>query len=216
MAYRKTSAITAVSDVEGEKKTNAVPVEIQHRRMETSTSSSSSSSTSVYAQIVDLLVAGGYFRARLPNMKPFDVILGGLVWSLTAIGGFDETATTTSTGMSYSSSGAYSDLNVGMRLRLAEAIEASFISLPSKALMIGKAPTIIRAHQITGETRKCDKRERESNDKLINVFSIVIIISKITVFRSSKESEHRQQEESLIKMINYVCVCKSFFFTERA
>ena len=33
-------------------------------------------------EICDILVAGGYFRARL-NIAPFDKILGGLCWSIT-------------------------------------------------------------------------------------------------------------------------------------
>ena len=31
-----------------------------------------------------LLVAGGYFRARIPTLKPFDKIVGGLAWSINA------------------------------------------------------------------------------------------------------------------------------------
>jgi len=33
-------------------------------------------------EICDVLVAGGYFRARL-NIEPFDKILGGMCWSIT-------------------------------------------------------------------------------------------------------------------------------------
>jgi hypothetical protein len=33
-------------------------------------------------EICDILVAGGYFRARL-NIEPFDKILGGMCWSIT-------------------------------------------------------------------------------------------------------------------------------------
>lgn len=34
------------------------------------------------AQINDILVAAGYFRARL-NIEPFDKILGGMCWCIT-------------------------------------------------------------------------------------------------------------------------------------
>lgn len=103
-----------------------------------------------YAQLVDLLVAGGYFRARLPGLRPFDVVVGGLVWSLTAIGGLEEGGDGSEAGASfYTSGGSYSELNVGTRLRMAEVLEASLLSLPSKGL--GKMhPSVIRAHQITG------------------------------------------------------------------
>ena len=34
----------------------------------------------------DLLLAGGYFRARIPQLSPFDKVVGGLAWSITASG----------------------------------------------------------------------------------------------------------------------------------
>lgn len=106
----------------------------------------------LYEQLVDLLVAGGYFRARLPGIKPFDVVVGGLVWSLTAMGGLDDSGRSgDAAGVGsfiYTSSSSYSELNVGTRLKLAERLEASLASLPSKGL--GRMPTAIRAHQITG------------------------------------------------------------------
>ena len=34
----------------------------------------------------DLLLAGGYFRARIPTLTPFDKVVGGLAWSITASG----------------------------------------------------------------------------------------------------------------------------------
>lgn len=32
----------------------------------------------------DMLLAGGYFRARISALSPFDRVIGGLVWSITA------------------------------------------------------------------------------------------------------------------------------------
>lgn len=32
--------------------------------------------------IVDLLLAGGYFRARIASLPAFDKVIGGLAWSL--------------------------------------------------------------------------------------------------------------------------------------
>jgi hypothetical protein len=40
--------------------------------------------TEEYYQITDMLLAAGYFRARVPSLKPFDKILGGMAWCLTA------------------------------------------------------------------------------------------------------------------------------------
>lgn len=34
-------------------------------------------------QITDMLLVAGYFRARIPNLDPFDKILGGLAWLIT-------------------------------------------------------------------------------------------------------------------------------------
>jgi hypothetical protein len=34
----------------------------------------------------DMLLAGGYFRARIPTLSPFDKVVGGLAWSITASG----------------------------------------------------------------------------------------------------------------------------------
>jgi hypothetical protein len=37
----------------------------------------------LYEKIVELLIAAGYFRARIANLEPFDKILGGIAWTLT-------------------------------------------------------------------------------------------------------------------------------------
>ena len=36
-----------------------------------------------YLDIVELLVAAGYFRARISSLSPFDRVIGGLAWCLT-------------------------------------------------------------------------------------------------------------------------------------
>ena len=35
-------------------------------------------------EIVQLLLAAGYFRARIKGLSPFDKIVGGMVWCITA------------------------------------------------------------------------------------------------------------------------------------
>ena len=37
----------------------------------------------LYQKIVELLIAAGYFRARIHTLEPFDKLLGGLAWTLT-------------------------------------------------------------------------------------------------------------------------------------
>ncbi|KAH7818630.1 putative Coiled-coil domain containing 93 [Monocercomonoides exilis] len=38
----------------------------------------------VYDKIINLLVSAGYFRARIPALSPFDKVVGGMAWCLTA------------------------------------------------------------------------------------------------------------------------------------
>lgn len=35
-------------------------------------------------EILDILVASGYFRARIKGLSPFDKIVGGITWCLEA------------------------------------------------------------------------------------------------------------------------------------
>lgn len=42
------------------------------------------SDTALLQRVVELLLAGGYFRARIPSLAPFDKLIGGLAWSITA------------------------------------------------------------------------------------------------------------------------------------
>lgn len=32
----------------------------------------------------DMLLAAGYFRARISGLSPFDVVVGGMTWAVTA------------------------------------------------------------------------------------------------------------------------------------
>jgi hypothetical protein len=37
-------------------------------------------------KITDFLLAGGYFRVRIPSLSPFDKVIGGLCWAITSSG----------------------------------------------------------------------------------------------------------------------------------
>lgn len=37
-----------------------------------------------YEEILELLKAGGYFRARIQGLSPFDKVVGGMSWCITA------------------------------------------------------------------------------------------------------------------------------------
>lgn len=40
-----------------------------------------------YQSILDLLLAGGYFRARISGLSPFDKVIGGMAWAITSSAG---------------------------------------------------------------------------------------------------------------------------------
>lgn len=80
-------------------------------------------------EICDVLVAGGYFRARLPNISPFDKILGGMCWSITG-SAFD-------IDLEFED-----DLNRGQKVELAEKVV--------KSLQQMECPFTIFPHQIVG------------------------------------------------------------------
>eukprot|EP00026_Physarum_polycephalum_P003838 Phypoly_transcript_03854.p1 GENE.Phypoly_transcript_03854~~Phypoly_transcript_03854.p1 ORF type:complete len:610 (+),score=129.54 Phypoly_transcript_03854:253-2082(+) len=40
--------------------------------------------TQKFNEIVEILLAGGYFRARISGLSPFDKVIGGMAWSITA------------------------------------------------------------------------------------------------------------------------------------
>jgi len=78
-----------------------------------------------------MFLNGGYFRARIASITPFDKIIGGLAWSITASNAdvsfdlfFDE------------------DANLGQKIQLSENIE--------KSLVVMKCPHPVQAHQIQG------------------------------------------------------------------
>ena len=85
----------------------------------------------LYDEICQMLVAGGYFRARIPSLPPFDKMLGGLAWSITASNvdvdvdlNFDE------------------EMTLGQKIRLAENVIA--------ALRKMRCPSNLQPHQIRG------------------------------------------------------------------
>jgi len=78
-----------------------------------------------------MLLAGGYFRARITTLSPFDRVVGGLVWSITASNVeldvdllFEENST------------------IGQRIRLSDNI--------IKALVKMQCPHALQSHQIQG------------------------------------------------------------------
>lgn len=79
-------------------------------------------------KICDILIAGGYFRARLSTIEPFDKILGGMCWAV-AGSNFDidiEWA---------------DDLNMGAKIKLAEKVVAA---LKQMECPLGLAPQQIQ------------------------------------------------------------------------
>ena len=101
-------------------------------------------------EICDMLISGGYFRARL-NIDPFDKILGGMCFSITG--------SNNEIDLEFED-----DLDRGQKVRLSQQVVAS--------LVLMQCPFTIFPHQISG----CDfsalipvikwliKKLRESRD----------------------------------------------------
>jgi hypothetical protein len=90
-------------------------------------------------QCLDLLLAGGYFRARLPSdsVSNFDKVIGGMAWSLTASGGDDS-----GSNLDFDLVTFRENSTLGQRIRLSDRI--------CKALVRMKCPHPLEAHQIQG------------------------------------------------------------------
>jgi len=82
-------------------------------------------------KISDLLLSGGYFRAQISNLSPFDKLTGGLAWSITA------------SNVDVDFDVLYDDdATLGYKIKVGEAIEA--------ALQTMECPYPLQAHQIQG------------------------------------------------------------------
>ena len=82
-----------------------------------------------FEEIISLLVAAGYFRARIASLSPFDKVVGGMAWCMTATSvdldvAFQENAT------------------IGQKIKIGEGIE--------RALKSMKCRIPLQAHQIQG------------------------------------------------------------------
>ena len=82
-----------------------------------------------YGEIIQLLLAAGYFRARIPALSAFDKVVGGLAWCMTASSvdvdvAFQENAT------------------IGQKIKIGEGIERSLQKI--------KCRIPLQAHQIQG------------------------------------------------------------------
>ena len=85
----------------------------------------------LWREVSELLLAGGYFRARLTALTPFDKIIGGLAWAVT----------TCSVDVDYDIF-YHDDLKLGDKIALGERVE--------EALKRMKCPHPLQAHQIQG------------------------------------------------------------------
>ncbi|BFU24155.1 hypothetical protein EHI8A_012620 [Entamoeba histolytica HM-1:IMSS-B] len=87
----------------------------------------------LFKKISDLLLSSGYYRVRLTNLLPFDKILGGLAWGISA----------TCYPLEIDLWLAYSEYaTMGLKLQVAEGV--------CSALKEMKCPRLLQPHQITG------------------------------------------------------------------
>ncbi|CAD8093410.1 unnamed protein product [Paramecium sonneborni] len=80
-------------------------------------------------EILDLLLLAGYFRIRIPSIKPFDKILGGLSWCITQ--------SNFAIDIQYND-----DYNIGQKIKVSEQIVKSLIEM--------QCPYALQPHQIQG------------------------------------------------------------------
>jgi len=82
-------------------------------------------------EISELLLSGGYFRAQISTLSPFDMLTGGLAWSITA------------SNVDVDFDVLYDDdATLGYKIKVGEAIE--------EALQRMGCPYPLQAHQIQG------------------------------------------------------------------
>lgn len=84
-----------------------------------------------YENIMNMLLAAGYFRVRISTLTPFDKVIGGLCW---CISNNDEDVDVDVTFEEES--------NIGQKIRISEQV--------IRALKRMKCPVKIQAHQIQG------------------------------------------------------------------
>eukprot|EP00947_MAST-08B_sp_MAST-8B-sp1_P000596 g596.t1 len=84
-----------------------------------------------YDDIIQILLSGGYFRVRIANLPPFDKVVGGLCWAITASGA------DVHVDLFYDES-----LSLGQKIKLCEKIVF--------ALREMQCPFVLQANQIQG------------------------------------------------------------------
>jgi hypothetical protein len=82
-----------------------------------------------FTELCDLLVAGGYFRARITGLSPFDKVAGGLAWGIQS--------SREAIDVEF-----VEDANIGHKVRIGENIEAALVNM--------ECPSPLAAHQIQG------------------------------------------------------------------
>lgn len=83
-----------------------------------------------FNEICELLLTGGYFRARVSGIKPFDKILGGLAWAIS------------SSNMDVDLDLFQENANLGEKLKLGESIVSALVRM--------KCPYPLQTYQIKG------------------------------------------------------------------
>src|SRR4051812_37895075 len=85
-----------------------------------------------FKECCDLLLIGGYFRARIQSLSAFDRVVGGIAWSLAASG-----AETGEIDVIFTE-----NASIGQRIRMSDQLVA--------ALLAAKCPHRLQSHQIQG------------------------------------------------------------------
>ena len=92
-------------------------------------SASAADAANKEAEIIELLVAAGYFRARITGLTTFDKVVGGMAWCMTA--------SSVEVDVVF-----VENASIGQKIKIGESIE--------RALVRMKCPHPLQAHQIQG------------------------------------------------------------------
>src|SRR3989338_5691367 len=84
-----------------------------------------------FNEVVELLLAAGYFRVRIAGLSRFDKLIGGLAWSIVSSG------VDIQMDLSFQE-----DAQIGQQIELGESIEEALVRM--------KCPHPLRSYQIRG------------------------------------------------------------------
>eukprot|EP01094_Clydonella_sp_ATCC50884_P011783 TRINITY_DN2161_c0_g1_i1.p1 TRINITY_DN2161_c0_g1~~TRINITY_DN2161_c0_g1_i1.p1 ORF type:complete len:669 (+),score=247.33 TRINITY_DN2161_c0_g1_i1:93-2009(+) len=104
---------------------------LKRQQSETTTVEDDEAQMRAYDELIDLLLAAGYFRARIATLSPFDRVIGGLTWCIL------NSQVELDVDLFFQE-----EANIGFQIKLGEKIEKSLARM--------RCPYPLQSHQIRG------------------------------------------------------------------